>query len=77
MQAIVLNGAKIGKRCIIGAGALVTSHMEIPDESLVMGAPAKIIRRVRPEEIAKIIQGAKTYCERAAYYALNLEETKT
>lgn len=77
MQAIVLNGAKIGRRCIIGAGALVTSHMEIPDESLVMGAPAKIIRRVKPEEIEKIIQGAKTYCERAAHYAFNLEETKT
>jgi carbonic anhydrase/acetyltransferase-like protein (isoleucine patch superfamily) len=44
MGATVLNGAKIGKNCLIGAGALVTEGKAIPDGSLVMGAPGKVVR---------------------------------
>ena len=44
MGATVLNGAKIGRNCLIGAGALITEGKEIPDGSLVMGAPGKVIR---------------------------------
>jgi carbonic anhydrase/acetyltransferase-like protein (isoleucine patch superfamily) len=44
MGAIILNGAKIGAGCLIGAGALVTEGKDIPDGSLVMGAPGRIIR---------------------------------
>ncbi|PHO03929.1 gamma carbonic anhydrase family protein [Rhodobacteraceae bacterium 4F10] len=44
MGATVLNGAKIGKNCLIGAGALVTEGKVIPDGSLVMGAPGKVVR---------------------------------
>jgi carbonic anhydrase/acetyltransferase-like protein (isoleucine patch superfamily) len=74
MQAIILNGARIGRHCIIGAGALVTSNMEIPDSSLVMGSPAKIVRSLRTEEITKIIEGATTYSARAARYREELQE---
>jgi len=76
MQAVVLNGAKIGKQCIIGAGALVTGGMVIPDQSLVMGAPAKIIRSLRPEEIAKMAEGAQGYQARAVRYRKDLQEVK-
>ena len=48
MGATILNGAKIGKNCLIGAGALVTGNKDIPDNSLVMGAPGKVVRPVRP-----------------------------
>lgn len=44
IQAVVLNGAKIGRRCIVGAGALVTEGKEFPDGSLIVGSPAKAVR---------------------------------
>jgi carbonic anhydrase/acetyltransferase-like protein (isoleucine patch superfamily) len=44
MGAIVLNGARIGRNCLVGAGALVTEGKEFPDNSLIVGAPAKAIR---------------------------------
>ena len=50
MGAIVLNGAVIGKDCIIGAGALVTQNTHIPDGSLAFGNPAKVIRQVTEGE---------------------------
>ena len=63
MGAIVLNGAKIGKNCIIGAGALVTGNTEIPDNSLVIGNPAKVKREVTAEEIQYITDNALEYAE--------------
>lgn len=48
--AVVLNGAKIGKGCLIGAKALITEGKEIPDYSLVMGAPGKVVRTLTPEQ---------------------------
>ncbi|MCX2830940.1 gamma carbonic anhydrase family protein [Microbulbifer thermotolerans] len=44
INAVVLNGARIGKCCIIGANALVTENTEIPDYSLVLGSPGKVVR---------------------------------
>ena len=44
IQAVVLNGAKIGRNCLVGAGALVTEGKEFPDGSLIVGAPAKVVR---------------------------------
>ena len=46
MGATVLNGAKIGNNCLIGAGALITENKVIPDGSLVMGAPGKVVREL-------------------------------
>ena len=59
--AVILNNAKIGKNCLIGAKALITENKEIPDNSLVMGAPGKIIRQVKPEEAEAIKQNAIRY----------------
>ena len=50
INTVVLNGAKIGSHCIVGANSLVKENMEIPDGSLVVGSPAKIIRRVSSEQ---------------------------
>jgi len=44
MGAIIMDGAVIGPRCVIGAGALVTKHMEVPEGSLVLGSPARVVR---------------------------------
>lgn len=61
MGAIILDGAKIGDRCIIGANTTVTMHMEIPPGSLVLGSPAKIKKSLTPEEQAGIRVWAERY----------------
>ena len=63
--AIVLNGARIGKGCIVGAHALVTEGKEFPDGSLIVGSPAKAVREVSAEQIAKVRGGALHYVENA------------
>ena len=61
MGATVLNGAKIGKNCLIGANALITEGKEIPDGSLVMGSPGKIIRKLDEKAIEGLRMSAKSY----------------
>ncbi|RLD15198.1 MAG: gamma carbonic anhydrase family protein [Caldiserica bacterium] len=61
MGAIVLSGAKIGKNCIIGAGALIPEGKEIVDNSLVLGIPGKVIRKVTDEEVEKLKESSKEY----------------
>jgi gamma-carbonic anhydrase len=61
MGAIVLDGAEIGARSIIGAGALVTQHKNIPPGSLVLGSPAKVVRQLDLEEQKLIKTWAEKY----------------
>ncbi len=68
MGATVLNGARIGRNCLIGAGALVTEGKEIPDGSLVMGMPAKVIRPLDDKAIAGLRASALHYQERARLF---------
>jgi carbonic anhydrase/acetyltransferase-like protein (isoleucine patch superfamily) len=70
--AIVLNGAKIGRNCLIGAGALITEGKEIPDGSVVMGSPGKVIREVSPEQAAGMRAGALHYVENWKRYRAGL-----
>jgi len=56
--AVVLNGAKIGKHCLIGAKALITEGKEIPDYSVVMGAPGKVVRTMTPEQAGAMANAA-------------------
>lgn len=62
--AVILNKAKIGKNCIIGAKALVTEGKEIPDNSLVMGAPAKVVKTLSDEQVTMLKLSAMHYAER-------------
>ncbi|MGD0536499.1 MAG: gamma carbonic anhydrase family protein [Verrucomicrobiota bacterium] len=68
MGATVLDGAVVGEQSIIGANALVTQRMQIPPGSLVMGAPAKVVRRLKPEERTKLKYWAEKYVANAAFY---------
>ena len=61
----VLNGAKIGSNCIVGAHALVTENKAFPDGSLVLGSPARVVRELDPEEVAKIAEAAEVYLANA------------
>jgi carbonic anhydrase/acetyltransferase-like protein (isoleucine patch superfamily) len=63
MRATILDGAVIGRGSIVGAHALVTKGMQIPPGSLVMGTPAKVVRPLRPEEIAGIRVWADHYVD--------------
>lgn len=66
MGATVMNNAVIGENSIIGANALVTANTKIPANSLVMGAPAKVVREVKPHEIEGIKASAKVYTDKIA-----------
>lgn len=68
MGSCILNGAVIGKGCLIGAGALVKEGMEIPDYSLVVGVPAKVIRTLDGEAVEKIKKNADLYVSLASEY---------
>jgi carbonic anhydrase/acetyltransferase-like protein (isoleucine patch superfamily) len=73
IQAVVLDGAVIGKNCLVAAGALVTSGKIFPDNSLIMGSPAKAVRELTQEQINDIQRGVTTYIERAAYFKQQLK----
>jgi gamma-carbonic anhydrase len=68
MGAIILDGAKIGRRCIIGANATVTMQEEIPPGSLVLGSPAAIKRALSEEEQAGIRRWAERYVALSRLY---------
>jgi carbonic anhydrase/acetyltransferase-like protein (isoleucine patch superfamily) len=75
--AMVLDRAVIGQHCLIAAGALVPPDKVIPDGSVVMGSPGKIVREVTPQDLALIEKAALHYARRATLYreALQLERT--
>jgi carbonic anhydrase/acetyltransferase-like protein (isoleucine patch superfamily) len=61
MGAIVLNGAKIGRNCLVGAGALVTEGKEFPDNSLIVGSPAKAVRTLDEAAVSRLRASATHY----------------
>jgi carbonic anhydrase/acetyltransferase-like protein (isoleucine patch superfamily) len=65
----VLNNAKIGKNCIVGAKTLITENKIIPDNSLIIGSPGKIIRQITDDEIKYIKENAKHYIENWKKYS--------
>jgi len=67
MGAVILDGAIIGKQSIIGAKALVTQGTKIPPGSLVLGAPAKVVRKLSKEERAGLKWWAQKYVDNGAY----------
>jgi carbonic anhydrase/acetyltransferase-like protein (isoleucine patch superfamily) len=73
INAVVLNGARIGKNCVIGANSLVPENMEIPDGSLVMGSPARVKRTLSEEAQAHFRQNSEHYVANAQRYLAGLE----
>ncbi|SLN17971.1 2,3,4,5-tetrahydropyridine-2,6-dicarboxylate N-acetyltransferase [Pseudoruegeria aquimaris] len=74
MGATVLNGAKIGANCLIGAGALITEGKEIPDGSLVMGAPGKVVRQLDERTIQMLTASALNYQQNMRRFRQTLEK---
>lgn len=72
INAVVLNGARIGKHCIIGANALIAEGKEIPEGSLVMGSPGKVVRELTDAQKAMLEASAAHYVHNAERYARDL-----
>jgi carbonic anhydrase/acetyltransferase-like protein (isoleucine patch superfamily) len=73
MGAILMNGAQVGANCIVGAGALIGENKTIPDNSIVVGSPARKIRDSDEATIKLIEQSAQIYFRRWQNYAANLQ----
>jgi carbonic anhydrase/acetyltransferase-like protein (isoleucine patch superfamily) len=73
INAVILDGAKIGKNCLIGANALVTEGKVIPDGSLVMGSPGKVVRQLTAEQLIGLEHSAQHYVENFKRYKASLK----
>ena len=69
MGAILLNGARIGAHCLVGAGAVVTEGKTFPDGSLIVGAPARVVRELDERGRTAIAGAAEHYVRRFKHYA--------
>jgi len=74
MGATILNGAKIGKNCLVGANALVTEGKEFPDNSLIVGSPARVARTLDEKGAGAGRMIAAVYAARAKRFAASLEK---
>jgi len=74
ISAVILNGVRIGKHCIIGANTLVPEGKEIPDGSLVIGSPGKVVRALTDEQKKMLEASAAHYVQNAQRYARDLAE---
>ncbi|WP_437883608.1 gamma carbonic anhydrase family protein [Pseudomonas sp. LRF_L74] len=72
INSVILNGAKIGKYCIIGANSLIPEGKEIPDGSLVMGSPGKIVRELNEQQKKMLEASAAHYVHNARRFARDL-----
>lgn len=74
MGAIVLNGARIGRNCLVGAGALVTEGKEFPDNSLILGAPAKVVRVLDEDALRGLRASAENYVRNGQRFRTGMKE---
>ena len=74
IQAVVLNNAKIGRNCIVGAGSVVTEGKEFPDNSLIFGSPAKLVRTLDDKGLAMTAYIARHYVENGERYRRGLKK---
>ena len=74
IQSVILNGAKIGRNCIVGAGSVVTENKEFPDNSLIIGSPAKVVRRLDDAVAAGLPEHAAGYVANSRRFAVGLKK---
>jgi carbonic anhydrase/acetyltransferase-like protein (isoleucine patch superfamily) len=74
IQSVVLNRAKIGKNSIVGAGSVVTEGKEFPDNSLIIGSPARVVRTLDDAAAQNVARIALHYVENAQRYAKGLKK---
>ena len=72
MGVTVLNGANVGRNCLVGANSLLSEGKAYPDNSLILGAPARMVRELTKSEIGKLRESAAGYIANARRYARSL-----
>lgn len=77
IQAVVLNGARIGKNCLVAAGALVTEGKAFEDGMLIMGSPAKAVRPLTDTDLARMHMGTALYVAKSAEYKTDMVRIDT
>jgi carbonic anhydrase/acetyltransferase-like protein (isoleucine patch superfamily) len=74
MGAIVMNGAKIGRGSVVGAGAVITEGKEFPEHSLIIGAPARVIRTLDAAQVERMGSAARSYVKNGPRYVKGLKK---
>jgi len=74
MGSIVMNGAKIGRGSVVGAGSVITEGKEFPENSLIIGSPARVIRTLSPEQAAGMGRAALSYQKRGPQFKKGLKK---
>ena len=74
IQSVILNNAKIGRNSIVGAGSVVTEGKEFPDNSLIVGSPAKVVRTLDDAAAGKLRESARHYVQNARRFATGLKK---
>src|SRR5271163_4895541 len=73
IHATILNDAVIGRNCIVAAGAVIPEGKHFPDRSLILGAPAKVVRQLSDDEIANVLANAEEYVTKASVFQAHLK----
>lgn len=74
MGSIVMNGARIGRGSVVGAGAVVTEGKEFPPHSLIVGAPARVVRTLEPAQVERMGAAARSYIAKGPHYRKGLKK---
>jgi carbonic anhydrase/acetyltransferase-like protein (isoleucine patch superfamily) len=74
MGSIVMNGARIGRGSVVGAGSVITEGKQFPEHSLIIGSPARVVRTLDPEQVAKMGSAAKFYVGNGARFKKGLKK---
>ncbi|MEO7496910.1 MAG: gamma carbonic anhydrase family protein [Massilia sp.] len=74
IQAVVMNGVVVGKGCLVGAGSLVTEGKQFADQTLILGSPAKALRQLGAEELARLQESAVSYARRGQRFKTDLKK---
>ena len=73
IKSTILNHARIGRHCLIGAHALITEDKQIPDRSLVVGSPGKVVRELTDGEVEQLLENALHYVTNFQRFRLELK----
>ena len=77
IKAVLLNGSKVGRNCLIGANSLIAEGKEIPDGSLVIGSPGKVVRQLSEAEIREINAASDHYVQQSRRYQKEFRRDET
>lgn len=74
MGSILMNGARIGRCSVVGAGSVITEGKQFPEYSLIIGAPARIVKTLTPEQVSALGRGAAAYQRKGTHYKSGLKK---